>query len=102
VPLLRQRSAGTRQALLRDLYELKLPYRGMDEGELRLLLVDHLEPTASGHEGLLLLIDEAHTLPSRLLEEVRMLTNFVRNGQHRVRVRGRGESHSGERFAGPK
>jgi len=31
----------------------------------------------------LLLIDEAHTLPSRLLEEVgRMLTNFVRNGQH--------------------
>ena len=103
VTLLRSGRLATRHALLQAiLYELKLPYRGMDEGELRLLLVDHLEPSAEGHEGLLLLIDEAHTLPSRLLEEVRMLTNFVRNGQPRVRVVLAGSPILEERFASPK
>ena len=103
VALLRSGRLATRQALLQAiLYELKLPYRGMDEGELRLLLVDHLEPTAAGNEGLLLLIDEAHTLPSRLLEEARMLTNFVRNGQPRVRVVLAGSPILEERFASPK
>jgi len=103
VALLRSGRLGTRPALLQAiLYELKLPYRGMDEGELRLMLVDHLEPTAESHEGLLLLIDEAHTLPSRLLEEVRMLTNFVRNGQPRVRVVLAGSPVLEERFASPK
>jgi type II secretory pathway predicted ATPase ExeA len=51
------------------LYELGLPYRGMDEGELRLSLVDFLEPKSDGQAGLLLLVDEAHTLPWRLLDE---------------------------------
>ena len=50
---------GTRRALLQNiLFELKLPYRDMDEGELRLSLVDHLEPRSGGPEGLLLLVDE--------------------------------------------
>src|SRR5262249_30876280 len=84
------------------LYELGLPYRGMDEGELRLSLVDHLEPGADNNEGLLLLIDEAHTLPWRLLEEVRMITNVVRNGQPRVRVVLAGNAALEERFASPK
>ena len=43
----------TRRALLQNiLFELKLPYRDMDEGELRLSLVDHLEPRSGGPEGL--------------------------------------------------
>ena len=67
---------GTRRALLQNiLFELKLPYRDLDEGELRLSLVDHLEPRSGGTDGLLLLVDEAHTLPLRLLEEIRLLTN---------------------------
>jgi type II secretory pathway predicted ATPase ExeA len=94
---------GTRQALLQAiLYELGLPYRGMDEGELRLSLLDHLEPAAGGGDGLLLLIDEAHTLPWRLLEEVRMITNLVRDGQPRVRVVLAGSASLEERFASPK
>ena len=40
---------GTRRALLQNiLFELKLPYRDMDEGELRLSLIDHLEPRSGG------------------------------------------------------
>jgi type II secretory pathway predicted ATPase ExeA len=84
------------------LYELGLPFRGMNEGELRLSLMDYLEPKSAGHHGLLLLVDEAHTLPLRLLDELRMITNLVRDGQPRVRVVLAGASELEERFASPK
>ncbi len=77
----------TRRALLQNiLFELKQPYRDREEGELRLSLVDFLEPSDTCRHGMLLLVDEAHMLPLRLLEEIRMLTNLVRDGQSRVRV----------------
>jgi hypothetical protein len=84
------------------LFELKLPYRDMDEGELRLSLVDHLEPRSGGPEGLLLLVDEAHTLPLRLIEEIRLLTNIVRDGQSRVRLVLAGGMALEEQLASPK
>ncbi|MEX2115233.1 MAG: AAA family ATPase [Pirellulales bacterium] len=94
---------ATRAALLQAvLYELGLPYRGMDEGELRLALVDFLEPREGGESGLLLLVDEAQTLPLRLLEEIRLITNLVRDGQPRVRVVLAGSPQLEERFASPK
>jgi type II secretory pathway predicted ATPase ExeA len=94
---------GTRTALLQSiLYELGQPYRAMDEGELRLALVDFLEPSPEGAAGMLLLVDEAHTLPLRLLEEMRLLTNLVRDGQSRVRVVLAGSALLEERFASPK
>jgi hypothetical protein len=93
----------TRRALLQAiLYELRLPYRGMEEGELRLSLIDHVTPEGSDHPGLLLLVDEAHTLPWRLLEELRMITNLVRDGQPRVRVVLAGGPQLEERLASPK
>lgn len=93
----------TRRALLQNiLFELKLPYRDMDDGELRLSLVDHLEPRSGGNEGLLLLVDEAHTLPLRLLEEIRLITNLVRDGQPRVRLVLAGSMAIEERLANPK
>jgi type II secretory pathway predicted ATPase ExeA len=93
----------TRRALLQNiLFELKLPYRDMDEGELRLSLVDHLEPRSGGPEGLLLLVDEAHTLPLRLIEEVRLLTNVVRDGQSHVRLVLAGGMALEERLSSPK
>lgn len=93
----------TRRALLQNiLFELKLPYRDMDEGELRLSLVDHLEPRTGGGDGLLLLVDEAHTLPLRLLEEIRLLTNLVKGGQSRVRLVLAGNMALEERLASPK
>src|SRR4051794_37110345 len=69
VALLASARLSTRRALLQNiLFELGLPYRGLEEGELRLSLIDHLEPRGSGTAGLLLLVDEAHSLPLRVLE----------------------------------
>src|SRR5437763_1503421 len=103
VALLSSARVCTRRALLQNiLFELKLPYREMDEGELRLSLIDHLEPRSGGPEGLLLLVDEAHTLPLRLLEEIRLLTNLVRDGQSRVRLLLAGNMALEERLTNPR
>lgn len=94
---------STRRALLQNiLFELKLPYREMDESELRLSLIDHLEPRPGGLDGLLLLVDEAHTLPLRLLEEIRLLTNVTREGQSRVRLVMSGGMALEERLTNPR
>jgi type II secretory pathway predicted ATPase ExeA len=93
----------TRRALLQNiLFELKLPFRDMDEGELRLSLVDHLEPRSSSSDGLLLLVDEANSLPLRLLEEIRLLTNVAHEGQARVRIVLAGNMALEERLTSPK
>jgi type II secretory pathway predicted ATPase ExeA len=93
----------TRRALLQNiLFELKLPYRNMEEGDLRLALIDHLEPSDECPHGMLLLVDEAHVLPSRLLDEIRMITNLVRDGVPRVRLVLAGSALLEERFASPK
>lgn len=103
VAMLNSAQLCTRKALLQSiLFELKLPYRDMDEGELRLSLLQQLEPRDGGSLGLLLLIDEAHTLPLRLLEEIRQLTNVVHNGQARVRVVLAGSAVLEERLSSPK
>src|SRR5262245_42919520 len=79
VALLASGQLCTRRALLQSiLFELGLPFRGLEEGDLRLSLVDHLSPRgrlavvpntapaqtpAVAQSPLLLLVDEAHTLP---------------------------------------
>ncbi len=73
----------------------------MEEGELRLALIDHLSKADDGREGMLLLIDEAHALPLKLLEEVRLITNLVRDGQPKVRLVLAGSSALEERFTSP-
>lgn len=94
---------GTRRALLQNiLFELRLPYREMDEGELRLSLIDHLSPRDGHGEGLLLLVDEAHLLPLRLLDEIRLLTNLVHHGQPQVGLVLAGGPALEERLTSPK
>jgi type II secretory pathway predicted ATPase ExeA len=91
------------RALLQNLlFELKLPFRGLAEGELRLTLLDRLEPSKSPSQGLLLLVDEAHVLPAKLLDELRMITNMVRGGQPRVRLVLAGDVRLEERLANPR
>ena len=75
-----------RDLLQAILFELKLPYRKMSEGELRLSLNDYLKSTDHCPNGILLLIDEAHTLPVSLLDEVRLITNLVREAQPLVHL----------------
>jgi type II secretory pathway predicted ATPase ExeA len=93
----------SRRALLQViLFELGLPYRDMEEGELRLSLIDRLASPIDDRAGMLLLVDEAHNMPFALLEEMRMITNLVRDGQPRVRLVLAGLPTLEERFANPK
>ncbi|MBN1394857.1 MAG: AAA family ATPase [Pirellulales bacterium] len=94
---------GTRRALFQAiLYELGRPYRGMDEGELRLALIDYLNRGEDNPNGMLLLVDEAQTLPMRLLEEIRLLSNLARDGRPLVRLVLAGAAALEERFANPR
>ena len=103
VVLLSNGRLGSRRALLQAiLYELGQAYRGLREGESRLTLVDYLTKSEDCPHGILLLIDEAHSMPLRLLEEVRMLTDLARDGQPLVRLVLAGGSILEERLASPK
>ncbi len=78
----------SRRALLQSiLFELQLPYRDLSEGDLRLSILARLEPSDQhAPDGVLILVDEAHTLPAKLLDELRLITNFTRNHQPRARL----------------
>ena len=65
---------GLWQSILSDLDEA---YRGLDEEELRIGLVDRIRGLAATGSGLVVLVDESHTLPRRLLEELRLLIGAV-------------------------
>lgn len=86
------------QAILRG---LGLPYR-LNEGELRLSLVDYIEHGATNQAGILILVDEAQSLPISLLEELRQLTNLQRDDRSWVRLALFGGTELEERFASPK
>ena len=103
VALLASTHLDTRRSLLQAiLYELNRPYRGMDEGELRLSLVDYITLSDDCSRGVVLLVDEAHHLPLRLLDEIRSLTNLTRDMQPAVRMVLAGSHVLEERFASPK
>ena len=67
----------TRRALWQSiLAEIGDPYRGIDEAELRIGIVERIRGLAATGSGLVVLVDEGHTLPTRLIEELRLLTNI--------------------------
>jgi type II secretory pathway predicted ATPase ExeA len=68
----------TRRALWQSiLAEIGEPYRGIDEAELRIGIVERVRGLAATGSGLVVLVDEANTLPTRLIEELRLLTNLA-------------------------
>ncbi len=93
----------SRRALLQNiLFELSLPYRDLSEGELRLSILDRLEPAAGkAPDGVLMIVDEAHTLPAKLLDELRLISNFTRNNQPRARLLLLGNMRLEDTFTGP-
>lgn len=94
---------GSRRTLLQGiLHGLGQPYRDMDEGELRIALAEYVCGPRTSSRGMLLLADEAHTLPLRCLDELRMVTNLAVNGQPRTRLVLIGASLLEERLASPK
>ncbi len=94
----------SRRALLQSiLFELGLPYRGLSEGELRMSIMDRLMPSPeTAPDGVLIIVDEAHTLSAKLLEELRLITNFARNGQPRARLVMIGSMRLEDTFAHPQ
>jgi len=76
VALLSGASVCTRRALWQSvLAAIGEPYRGIDEADLRIAVVERIRGLAATGSGLVILVDEANTLPARLLEELRLLTN---------------------------
>jgi type II secretory pathway predicted ATPase ExeA len=67
----------TRRALWQSiLAEIGEPYRNLDEGDLRIGIVERIRGLAATGSGLVVLVDEANTLPTRLIEELRLLTTI--------------------------
>ena len=78
---------ATRRSLLQAiLFELGKPYEGLTEQELRLAILSQARRSLSDRRGLVLIVDEAHLLNPRLLEEMRCLTNHADNGETLIRV----------------
>ena len=80
--VMRQRS----DLLQNILFELQLDYRGRDEGEMRLDLINYLKTNEKGRAGILLLVDDAQKLSRETVEELQVLTNQIRDGQPLVHL----------------
>jgi type II secretory pathway predicted ATPase ExeA len=94
---------NSRRSLLQViLYELGLPYRDLDEGELRLSLIDHVGNTELCPSGVMLLVDEAESLSTPLLDELRSMTNLMADGEPCVRLVLFGSRRLEEKFAHPR
>ncbi len=103
VVLLSNGRLSNRRALFQAiLYELGRAYRRMDEGEARLALTGYLTNHEDCSGGMVLLVDEAHTLPLSLLDELRMLTNLGRGGEPLIRLVLAGANALEERFTNPR
>lgn len=94
--------SGRRELLQAIMYELQMPYRGLEAGELRLALFERLARNPDRPAGMLLLVDEAQRLPLRLLEELRLLGDYAVEGQGRVRLIMAGSRALEEHLANPK
>lgn len=92
----------TRRALWQSiLAELGEPYRGIDEADLRISVLERIRGLSATGSGLVILVDEAHTLPIRLLEELRLLSN-VPTPLPAVHVVLAGTTDLEERLASPR
>lgn len=77
----------TRRSLLQAmLYEMGHPYLRLGEQELRLEFTTAVRDLHPDREGLVVIVDEAHLLHNRLLEELRTATHLVHQGEMLVRV----------------
>jgi len=100
--LLANSNFATRRSLLQAiLYELRHPYLRMAEQELRLELQTAARNIVQEREGILLIVDEAHLLSTRLLEEIRAITNLIDDGIPLVRVVLSGQLSLEEKLAEP-
>lgn len=87
VILLGSANFPSHRALLQSLlYELGAAYTGLDEHELRLELQSQLQQRARAGRPAVLILDEAHLLPTNLLDEIRTLADLTADGQPLLRM----------------
>ena len=92
-----------RSELLKSImFELRLPYKQLDEGELRLAMIDYVQPGGASKDGLVLLLDDAHNLHPRIIDELSLMNNIVRDGQTRIYLVLAGQFRVEEILAHPK
>ncbi len=92
----------TRRALLQSiLFELGLRYSGLEEQELRLAVYAALRKSTQAGRGAVLIVDEAHLLNDRLLEELRLLASLAEENQPLARVILAGQPALEERLISP-
>ena len=84
------------------LFELNLPYTGLTEGELRLSLMGYLKEGKGADDGVLLLVDEADRLSVALIDELRLITNQIRDGRSLVQLVLAGTQRLEESLTDPK
>ena len=93
----------TRRALLQHiLFELDQPWMETSEGALRIALRRLLRATGEYPRGMVIVVDEADRLSLPLLEELRMLTNYIAEGRSRVQLVLSGSSRLEEQFTEPR
>jgi len=68
------------------LFDLGLPYQEMGDQELRLALTESCLDHFRTNGRTILIVDEAHSLPARLLEELRLLSNLEGKDGRAVQV----------------
>src|SRR5277367_4736384 len=77
----------TRRSLLQAiLFELGHSFVRMGDQELRLALTSVIRRLRPGRGTIALIVDEAHLLAPRMLEELRALTNFADAGESLLRL----------------
>jgi type II secretory pathway predicted ATPase ExeA len=92
----------TRRALLQSiLFELGRKYSGLEEQELRLAAFGMLRELALVGRGAVLIVDEAHLLSDRLLEELRLLACLSEEGRPLARLILSGQPALEERLTAP-
>jgi type II secretory pathway predicted ATPase ExeA len=103
VAYLSSASFASRRALLQAiLYEVGQRYSGLGEQELRLELRSFLKQLSANGQALVLILDEAHLLNPRMLEEVRLLANISEDGHAPLRVILAGQHELDELLAQPE
>lgn len=90
-----------RELLQTILFRLDQSYRGLEDGEMRLSILEYLTAAEGASRKLLLLVDDADMLPAEVFDELRGLLSVVHSGAPLVHLVLAGSAALEERLAEP-
>ena len=101
IPVAAAQVCSRRELLQTILFRLDRSYRGLEDIEMRLSILEHLTGDKNSAAQLLLLIDDADMLPPDVFDELRGLLSVVQSGSPLVHVVLAGSAALEERLAEP-